>query len=172
MISVVESFAQAENESISQNIRWGIKERVAKGTSEFYDRKCYGYDHDEKGKLVINSEEAEVVEKIFDWYLRGKSVLGILKELKTQGIKSPTGKDRWCKRTIDVMLSNEKYIGRARFLDSVSGDVEYLVEKNNPSIISSSVFNRVHQEKKKRNNAIKNEDETIRKDKKYSSEKK
>lgn len=172
MISIVESFAQAENESRSQNIRWGIKERVAKGTSKLYDRKCYGYDHDEKGKLVINSNESKVVENIFNWYLSGKSVLGILKELEIQEIKSPTGKDKWCKRTIDVMLSNEKYVGRARLLDSVSGDVEYLVEENNTPIISSSVFNRVQEEKIKRSNVIKNEDKTIRKQKKYSSKKK
>lgn len=46
-------------------------------------------------------------------YLSGMSVLGIVKELEQQGIKSPTGKDKWCKRTIDTMLSNEKYIGNA-----------------------------------------------------------
>lgn len=172
MISIVESFAQAENESRSQNIRWGIKERAAKGTSKLYDRKCYGYDHDENGKLVIDSDESKVVEKIFNWYLGGKSVLGILKELENQEIKSPTGQDKWCKRTIDVLLSNEKYVGRARLLDSVSVDVEYLIEENNPPIISTSAFNRVQEEKKKRSNVIKNEDETIRKDKKYSSKKK
>lgn len=79
MISIVESFAQAENESRSQNIRWGIKQRATKGTSKLYDRKCYGYDHDENGKLIINSDEADVVEKIFSWHLNGKSILGILK---------------------------------------------------------------------------------------------
>ncbi|MGL5561101.1 MAG: recombinase family protein, partial [Tannerellaceae bacterium] len=172
MISIVESFAQAENESRSQNIRWGIKERVANGTSKLYDRKCYGYDHDENGKLVINSDESKVVEKVFGWYLNGKSILGILKELEMQGIKSPTGKDKWCKRTIDVMLSNEKYIGRARLVDSVTGDVEYLVKENNPPIISSNVFNKVQEEKKKRSNVIKEEDGTVRKDKKYSSKNK
>lgn len=46
MISIVESLAQAENESRSENIKWGIKQRVASGTSKLYDRKCYGYDHD------------------------------------------------------------------------------------------------------------------------------
>lgn len=70
------------------------------------------------------------------------------------------------------MLSNEKYIGMARLLDSVSGDVEYLVEENNPAIISTSIFNRIQEEKKKRSNVIKNEDENIRKEKKYSSKKK
>ena len=64
MISIIESFAQAENESRSQNIKWGIKERAEKGTLKLHDRKCYGYDHDEKGKLVINSDESKVVERI------------------------------------------------------------------------------------------------------------
>ena len=37
------------------------------------------------------------------------------------------------------MLSNEKYIGRARLLDSISGDVEYLVEENNLPIINTNI---------------------------------
>lgn len=99
-------------------------------------------------------------------------MLGILKGLENQAIKSPTEKDKWCKRTIDVMLSNEKYIGNVRLLDSVTGDVEYLVKENNPPIISSNVFNKVQEEKKKRSNVLKNEEGAIRKDKKYSSKKK
>ncbi|WP_349945199.1 recombinase family protein [Lacrimispora sp. BS-2] len=78
-----------------------------------------------------------------------------------------TGKEIWCKRTIDVMLSNEKYMGNVRLLDSITGDVEYLVKENNPRIISSNVFNRVHAEKK-RSNVIKEEGGTVQKDKKYS----
>ncbi|NLB23552.1 MAG: recombinase family protein [Clostridium sp.] len=34
MISVIESLAQAENESRSQNIKWGIKQHAAQGTSK------------------------------------------------------------------------------------------------------------------------------------------
>lgn len=52
MISIIESFAQAENESRSENIKWGIKQGAASGTSKLYDRKCYGYKHDENGKLI------------------------------------------------------------------------------------------------------------------------
>lgn len=51
------------------------------------------------------------VQMIFDLYLSGYSILAIIRELKKQEIKSPTGKDHWPKRTIDTMLSNEKYIG-------------------------------------------------------------
>lgn len=51
-------------------------------------------------------------------YLQGKSVLGIEKELERLGIKSPTGKATWPKRTINVMLSNEKYMGNVRLLNN------------------------------------------------------
>ena len=52
-------------------------------------KKCHGYDKDKNGELVINKEQAEVVKLIFDLYLGGKSILGIVKELKERSIKSP-----------------------------------------------------------------------------------
>lgn len=61
MISIIESIAQAENESRSENIRLGIKYHVAAGTSKLYDRKCYGYAHDENGKLVIDKERLKML---------------------------------------------------------------------------------------------------------------
>lgn len=64
MISIIESIAQAENESRSENIRLGIKYHAAAGTSKLYDRKCYGYKHDENGKLIIDEEKAENVKLI------------------------------------------------------------------------------------------------------------
>lgn len=51
MISIIESFEQAENESRSDNIKMGIKYRAAAGTLKLYDRKCYGYKHNENSKL-------------------------------------------------------------------------------------------------------------------------
>ena len=92
---------QAENETRSDNIKWGIKQRASNGSLGFYRRKCYGYDKDENGDLVINKEQAEVVKLIFDLYLGGKSILGIVKELKDRNIKSPTGKDNWPKRSVE-----------------------------------------------------------------------
>lgn len=111
MISIIESFAQVENESRNENIKWGIKQGIASGISKLYNRNCYGYKHNEEGKLIIDEETAENVKIIFDLYLNGQSVLGIIKELEERKISSSTGKEKWCKRTIDVMLSNEKYTG-------------------------------------------------------------
>lgn len=108
---------------------------------------------------------------IFNLYLQGKSVLGIVKELERLGIKSPIGKATWPKRTIDVMLSNEKYIGNVRLLDNRKHDSYYRAENNNPAIISKETFQAVQHEKQHRSNVIKGEDTSQRKSKKYSSKK-
>ncbi len=171
MISIIEAIAQAENESRSDNIKWGIKKRAAQGTSKLYNRKCYGYVNASDGSLMIKDEEAKNVRLIFGMYLRGKSVIGIISELEKMGIKSPTGKGKWCKRTIDVMLSNEKYIGNVRLLDDGKHDLCYLSEENNPAIISKETFQAVQIEKQHRSNVIKAGDDSKRKSKKYSSKK-
>ncbi len=169
MISIIESIAEAENESRSHNIKWGIKKHVANGTSKLYNRKCYGYVNANDGNLIIEAAEAENVKLIFNMYLQGKSVVGIISELERLGIKSPTGKGKWCKRTIDVMLSNEKYAGNVRLLDDGKHDAHYLAKDNNPAIISTETFQTVQIEKRHRSNVTKGEDGNQRKNKKYSS---
>lgn len=171
MISIIESIVQAENESRSDNIKWGIKQRVAQGTSKLYNRKCYGYHNDEDGNLTIDEKEAKNVRVIFNLYLKGKSILGIVKELERLGIKSPTGKAIWPKRTIDVMLSNEKYAGNVRLLDDGKHEAYYLSEDNNPAIISKEMFQAIQIEKQHRSNITKGEDGSKRKSIKYSSKK-
>ena len=172
MVAVMESIAQAENESRSKNIRWGIKQRAATGTSKLYDRKCYGYKHDENDHLVIDEEIARNIKLIYDLYLSGQSVIGIIKELEKRKILSPTGKEKWCKRTIDVMLSNEKYTGDVELLKSSKSDVHYLSLGNNPAIISKETFEAVQMEKVRRSNVVRGENGVKRKSEKYSSKKK
>lgn len=171
MISIIESIAQAENESRSANIKWGIKQHAADGSSKLYNRKCYGYTNGRDGSLMIEETEAKNVKLIFNLYLQGKSVIGIVSELERLGIKSPTGKVKWCKRTIDVMLSNEKYTGNVRLLNDGKHDAHYLAEDNNPAIISKETFQAVQIEKQYRSNVTKSEDGHQRKSKKYSSKK-
>lgn len=169
LISTIEACTQAENETRSDNIKWGIKQRASNGSLGFYRRKCYGYDKDENSDLVINKEQAEVVKLIFDLYLGGKSILGIVKELKERGIKSPTGKDNWPKRSIEEMLSNEKYIGIAVVnVDGEEGQV-YKLNNSHPAIISKEMFDVVQEEKLKRSNVELTDDGIRRKSRKYSS---
>lgn len=173
MVAVIESIAQAENESRSENIKWGIKQRAAEGTSKLYDRKCYGYKHDEDGHLVIDEETAKNVKLIYDLYLSGQSVVGIIKELAKRKILSPKGKENWNKRSIEWILSNEKYTGNVELLKSSKSEVHYLASGSHPAIISKEVFEAVQMEKGRRSNVVKDENGTVkRKSEKYSSKRK
>lgn len=171
LISTIEACTQAENESRSANIKWGIKQRAKNGSLGFYRRKCYGYDKDENGDLVINENEAETVKFIFDLYLSGKSILGIVKELQNRNIKSPTGKDNWPKRSVEEMLSNEKYIGIAVVNAGGKEGQIYKLNNSHPAIISKATFDAIQEEKLKRSNVVEDENGTHRSNKKYSSKK-
>lgn len=171
LISTVEACTQAENETRSANIKWGIKQRASNGSLGFYRRKCYGYDKDENGDLIINKEQAEVVKLIFDLYLDGKSILGIVEELKDRNIKSPTGKDDWPKRSVEKMLSNEKYIGvSAVNVGGKEGQI-YKLNNSHPSIITKEMFDTVQKDHLNRSNTDQTEDGPKRKKTKYSSKK-
>lgn len=123
------------------------------------------------GELIINEEEAKNVKLIFNLYLQGSSIVGIMKELGNRGIKTPTGKYTWSKRTIDVMLSNEKYIGVVRLLDKGDHEVHYVSENNHPPIISKERFKAVQSEKVNRSNVVQGKEGNQRKRSRYSSKK-
>lgn len=69
------------------------------------------------------------------------------------------------------MLSNEKYTGTVRLLNSGKDEMQYVSENNNPAIVSSETFQAVKNEKKRRSNIIQSEDGSQRKKEKYSSKK-
>lgn len=185
-IQIAAAIAEDENRTRSKNIMWGIKHQAQEGKSSLYRRKCYGY-RTEDGGLVIVPEEAENVRLIFDLYLKGYSVVKILNELEARGIKSPTGKDRWCKRSIDTMLSNEKYIGDVMVLKSYSSGFPdnkrmknlnvdpmhpmFMVKQSHDAIIKREVFDAVQAEKLRRSNIVKDATGTHRSSKKYSAKK-
>lgn len=73
-VATLTAFAQAESESNSEAIKWGLKRGFESGQSKLYNRKCYGYKHNENGELTIDEAQAVVVRKIYDLYLEGYSV--------------------------------------------------------------------------------------------------
>lgn len=102
--------------------------------------------------MEIIDSEARIVRFIYHQYLRGLSVIGIKSELERLGLKSPKGNDHWCKRTIDVMLSNEKYMGEMKLLDNGKYDDYYLAEGAHQAIIPKMMFYTVQIEKVRRSN--------------------
>lgn len=105
MLAIYSQFAQEESMSISKNCRLGIKKRMADGTYK-NPSAPFGYDYVD-GKLQINSEKAEIVKQIFDWYVSGIGLNEIAVRLNSLGVR----KEVWRHGTIRCILTNERYIG-------------------------------------------------------------
>lgn len=71
-----------------------MKYRAEDGTSGLYNRVCYGYKIDKNGMLIIYEEEDKVVRYIYDWYLEGYSIGGIIDKLAEKKIKTSKGKEQ------------------------------------------------------------------------------
>jgi len=82
----------------------------------------YGYTRRESGTITINQEQAATVTLIYDLYLQGKSLGGIVDTLRERRLPSPTGKPVWARAAIDNILSNGRYvpliISEDRFLEA------------------------------------------------------
>lgn len=105
----------------------------------------YGYlkDPDDHHKLVIDDEAAEVVRTIFKWFIEGKSVIGITKNLNALGIPNPSEYKRqkgfnykhtnknndglWCDSTVRRMLRNQMYIGN--MVQGKNTNLSYKIKK-------------------------------------------
>lgn len=81
---------------------------------------------------------------------------------------TPTEKENWPKRSIEEILSNEKYIGVS--VVNVGGEEGqiYKLNHSHPEIISKEMFDAVQEEKHKRSNVIVDENGTHRNTTKYS----
>lgn len=70
-----------------------------------------GYDHDEKGNLIVNEDEAKTVRLIFYLYLSGYSTSEIADMLSTLKRKTKKGNYRWSAGSILQILQNERHCG-------------------------------------------------------------
>ena len=165
LITLIEAYAQEESFNRRENILWGLEKGMKDGTSQLYNRRCFGYRKNENGDLEICPEEAEIVKLIFDLYLQGNSILSIIKELESKEILTPSGKKKWCNQTVVKILTNEKYMGnvllKKTYTDGFpnrkrkknSGEKhQYLAEQVHPEIISKEMFDAVQEKRKRRSN--------------------
>lgn len=156
------AFSQSESESISGNVRWGLRKAYENGTISI-GPNLYGFRKGQEGAVEIDEEKAEVIRQIARWFLDGDSLHAIVDKLAQRQIPSPKGKDTWSTATLRSLLTNEKYKGDALlqktyrpslFSDRAvqnDGDLpKYYVEDVLPRILEPEVFDRVQEELAKR----------------------
>ena len=108
MFSFLSAIAQDESRSISENVRWGYRERFKRGEYNLGNNRILGYDCVD-GKLVPN-QDADAVRMIFQMYIEGKSIEEIRRLLTDYGIRTKKGQPL-AHNNIMYILQNETYIG-------------------------------------------------------------
>lgn len=153
LITMLGAFAQSESESISANVRWGIRQAMKEGKATIQYKYLYGYRKGDDGKPEIIPDQAEVVRKIYDLFLSGTPVRGIQEYLNTSALPNINGEPKWARSAIDSILTNEKYCGdvllqKTYIDDCINKKVKkntgqlpmYLVQNHHEGIISRETF--------------------------------
>lgn len=159
LLTIMASLAQQESQSLSQNVKLGLQYRYQQGKVQVNHNRFLGYTKDENGNLIIDSEQAEVVKRIYREYLDGYSMDKIAAGLEADGILTGARKTRWHTSTINKILRNEKYIGDALLQKTYTTDFlnktrvintgivpQYYVEGDHEAIIPKDIFLRVQEE--------------------------
>lgn len=164
LITILGAFAQAESESISGNVVWGIRQAMREGKVAYQYKRWYAYQKGSDGRPEIIPEQAEVVRQIYDRYLAGASLRQIKDWLESQNILNVDSKPEWTLGTIKGILTNEKYCGDAllqkTFIqDCISKKVirntgqlpQYLIQNCHQGIVSRQTYDSVQAEMARRN---------------------
>lgn len=107
LLTLLAVFAQEESRSVSDNLKWRIKEKYKQGKPGSIT--MYGYKLVD-GVLQVVPEEAAVIRMVADYYLDGYGGNQIAQMLNDMGHFTMTGKE-WKAHTIREMLFNEKIYG-------------------------------------------------------------
>jgi hypothetical protein len=70
-----------------------------------------GYTKNEYGKVIVQEEEAEIVQFIYEAFLEGANFTEIAKFLSESNVPTPMGNQVWRATTVKNILGNEKYCG-------------------------------------------------------------
>lgn len=124
---LLESMAEYYSANLSQNIRRGQRESIAKGT--FCGGPVpYGYKLVDK-KLVIDDKTAPIIRYVFDQYAQGVPKKDIINELNNRGIRNKNGKPLTY-TAFQRALPNPAYIGEFTYKgEVVPGLAEPLIDK-------------------------------------------
>ena len=127
-LTIMSSMAQDEVRKISERTKFGFKRAVEKGTV-LGTNNIWGYKKD-KGKLVVDEEEATLIRKIFSIYANDNRI-GLKKlaeNLADQGYYNHNHKQLH-QNTLKRIIQNPKYKGY--FTGKLSTVIDYRTKKRN-----------------------------------------
>lgn len=155
LITTLAGVAEEEARNLSEMFKLAYKQRFMKGIPKFFRILGYQVNYiDGKPQIYIIEEEAIIVRKIFDLYMKGISMSEIARQMMKKGYETQKGKDKWAWFNIKCILTNYRYTGNIKskifkeneyFNDPVNNakDYQYIIENYHDSIINQELFDLV-----------------------------
>lgn len=94
-------------------------------------KQPFGYEM-RQGEIVIQADEASLIQQIFAWYLNGESYNQLTHHLNAQPIPYRQSEPSWNKNMVARILRNEKYIGTSIYPQIVDQEIFHKVQKRAP----------------------------------------
>jgi site-specific DNA recombinase len=138
--NIMLTFAQFERELTGERTRDKLLERAKKGLYAG-GIPSFGYINIDK-KLIIVPKEAEIVRRIFKYYIETASIFAVYDRLKTDGILNRQ-KRLFSKTALSYLLRNITYTGKTMH-------VEKIYQGIHEPIISNELFEQAQEIHKKR----------------------
>ena len=157
-LALLATLAQNEVESLSQNVKIGVKMKMRRGEMMGFNG-CLGYDyHQEDKSITVNEVEAETVRFIFDRYIEGYGAYTIAKELTALGKVNKKGEVKWTDSGVRGIIKNEKYKGdllqgktytvdpiSKRRLDNRGEEDRFYIKDHHEAIVSREVWDKAQE---------------------------
>jgi DNA invertase Pin-like site-specific DNA recombinase len=155
MLSILASYAQEESRSVSENLKWRLRNKFKDGRPN--STTVMGYKL-VNGAFVIVPEEAETVRMVFADFLGGMGKNAIMKKLNALGVPNKRGEE-WSETGVNTILRNVKYKGdlllQKSFVENHvnkkrrvnKGELPmYYIENSHDPIIDRETFQRTQDE--------------------------
>lgn len=123
LLTLISAVAQNESANQSENVKWGIRRKYERGSvRSIPSGKFLGYKKDEHGNLVIQEDQAQTIQRIYQACLDGLGTFQIAMMLTREQVPMAYGGKEWCASHILKVLTNEKYQGDTRFQKTYNTD--------------------------------------------------
>lgn len=145
--------SQLEIEIVSERTKFGLTGAIKSG--HIPNRCPLGYKREGK-KMIIDETTKDLVIRIFNMYLEGKSYQTIANILNEEQVPTLT-KAKWKDSTIEKMINNKIYMGdyeRFKSVGKEQGKEPVIYRDVVEPIISRAMFDEVQAQKKKNQRAF------------------
>mgnify|MGYP002522030594 CR=1 FL=1 len=150
ILTVLGGLAEMESSNLKSHIRESYSIKHAAGKMAAPHKTAYGYKR-ENGETVIDEEEAKIIRKIFNWFIKdGWSSGAIARRLSADGVPVPRPTDnhgKWYRTSVLGILKNSRYCGKPQETERIQkpggkkkGEIVKVLTFEGPAIISELEF--------------------------------